>query len=194
MKLHFRQLTLDDRHEYLALMLTAYAPIRELGIHFDAATADLARVSLHLEQHAVYALFADDTLASSLTLRFPWGPLPGPFGLPHIGWFGTDPQFRGRQLGRHLLEWVEQHILHDRLKAPAVSLGTAINHPWLKEMYQQLGFVPQHQTDLGKGHITLYMKKILDDAAHTQWMRKHATDANNPVAAPSASSVSQELR
>ncbi|STW78612.1 GNAT family acetyltransferase [Klebsiella michiganensis] len=42
---HFRRLTLDDKHDYLALMLAAYAPIKALGIQFDAATADLARVN-----------------------------------------------------------------------------------------------------------------------------------------------------
>lgn len=172
MNLHFRQLTLDDRHDYLALMLAAYAPIRELGIHFDAATADLDRVTQHVQQHAVYGLFAEGQLASSLTLRFPWGPLPGPFGLPHIGWFGTDPTYKGQQFGRKMLEWVEEHILRGQLKAPAVSLGTATSHPWLKEMYLQRGFEPQHLTDLGKGHITLYMKKILDPAAHQQWLDK----------------------
>lgn len=76
MNLHFRQLTLDDRHAYLTLMLAAYAPIRALGIHFDAATADLDRVTRHLQQHAVYGLFADDRLASSLTLRFPGDRCP----------------------------------------------------------------------------------------------------------------------
>lgn len=177
MTLHFRQLTLDDRHSYLSLMLAAYAPIRELGIHFDAATADLDRVSRHLQQHAVYGLFASDRLASSLTLRFPWGPLPGPFGLPHIGWFGTDPAFTGQQLGRTLLEWVEQHILRDQLKAPAVSLGTAVSHPWLKEMYLKRGFAPIHETNLGKGHITLYMQKILDEAAHAQWLATQPSSA-----------------
>ncbi len=172
MNLHFRQLTLDDRHSYLSLMLHAYAPIREMGIHFDAATADLAQVSQHLQQHGVYGLFVGDRLASSLTLRYPWGPLPGPFGLPHIGWFGSDPDFQGQQLGRKMLAWVEQHILRDQLKAPAVSLGTAVSHPWLKEMYLQRGFQPMHETDLGKGHITLYMKKILDAALHTQWLAR----------------------
>ncbi|MGA7509247.1 MAG: GNAT family N-acetyltransferase [Erwinia billingiae] len=177
MNLHFRQLTLDDRHAYLTLMLAAYAPIRALGIHFDAATADLDRVTRHLQQHAVYGLFADDRLASSLTLRFPWGPLPGPFGLPHIGWFGTDPAYKGQQLGRAMLDWVETHILRAQLKAPAVSLGTAVSHPWLKEMYLNRGFVAMHQTDLGKGHITLYMKKILDEAAHQQWLEKSTSSS-----------------
>lgn len=177
MNLHFRQLTLDDRHAYLTLMLAAYAPIRKLGIHFDAATADADRVSRHLQQHGVYGLFAGDHLASSLTLRYPWGALPGPFGLPHIGWFGTDPACSGQQYGRTLLAWVEEHVLRGQLKAPAVSLGTAVSHPWLKEMYLQRGFTAMHQTDSGKGHITLYMKKILDEAAHQLWLEKVAPPA-----------------
>lgn len=69
---HFRRLTLDDRHDYLALMLAAYAPIKALGIHFDAATADLARVTRHLTDHAVFALFDDQRMVASVTLRFPW--------------------------------------------------------------------------------------------------------------------------
>ncbi|PLP35814.1 GNAT family N-acetyltransferase, partial [Klebsiella variicola] len=44
---HFRRLTLDDKHDYLTLMLAAYAPIKALGIQFDAATADLVRVTQH---------------------------------------------------------------------------------------------------------------------------------------------------
>ena len=96
---HFRRLTLDDRHDYLALMLAAYAPIKALGIHFDAATADLARVTRHLTDHAVFALFDDQRMVASVTLRFPWGVQPGPFNLPHIGWFGTHPEFRGKNLG-----------------------------------------------------------------------------------------------
>ena len=67
---------------------------------------------------------------------------------------------------------LEQEILTGQLRAPAVSLGTATNHPWLIEMYQKRGFVPMHQADLGKGHITLYMKKVLDEAAHQRWLTR----------------------
>ncbi|WP_437610110.1 GNAT family N-acetyltransferase [Erwinia sp. V71] len=168
----YRALTLADREAYLALMLAAYAPVKALGIHFDAATADGEKVTRHLQQHGVYALFIDQRMVSSVTLRYPWGPLPGPFGLPHIGWFGADPAFNGHSYGRKLLNWLEQEVLLAQLKAPAYSLGTAISHPWLKEMYQKLGFQPQHTTDLGKGHITLYMKKVLDEARHHEWLAR----------------------
>lgn len=168
----YRQLTLADRGEFIRLMLTAFAPIREMGIRFDAATVSEEQATQHLQQHGVYGLFVDDRLAASVTLRYPWGPLPGPFGLPHIGWFAADPAFRGQHRGRQLLDWLETHILRGVLKAFAVSLGTATRHPWLKEMYLSYGFVPQHETDLGKGHITLFMKKTLDDVQHASWLAR----------------------
>ncbi|NDL61485.1 GNAT family N-acetyltransferase [Acerihabitans arboris] len=170
----YRQLTVADAEPFLALMHAAYAPIRELGIHFDAATADPARVGRHLDEHGVYGMFLDGKLVASATLRYPWGPLPGPFGLPHIGWFGADPGYRGRHLGSQMLQWLEQAILLDQLRAPAVSLGTAENHPWLAEMYQARGFLPMHKADLGKGHITIYMKKILDETRHALWLQRTA--------------------
>ncbi len=97
---HFRRLTLDDKHDYLTLMLAAYAPIKALGIQFDAATADLVRVTQHLDDHAVFALFDDQRMAASVTLRFPWGAMR-PLGLPHIGWFGTHPDYAGQSLGKN---------------------------------------------------------------------------------------------
>lgn len=160
----YRQLSHADSAAFFRLMLTAFAPIRDMGIRFDAASVSETQAVQHLQDHGVYGLFVGDRLAASITLRYPWGPLPGPFGLPHIGWFAADPAFRGQHRGRQLLDWLETHILREVLKAPAVSLGTATRHPWLKEMYLSYGFIPQHETDLGKGHITLFMKKILDDA------------------------------
>lgn len=168
----FRQLTPADNHAYLELMLAAYAPIKALGIHFDAATADLALATRHLGEHGVYAMLVDGKMVSSVTLRYPWGPQPGPFGLPHIGWFGAHPAYAGQSYGKQIQDWVEQEILIKQLRAPAVSLGTATSHPWLKEMYQKRGFEPIMERDLGKGHVTLFMKKILDPVAHDTWLTK----------------------
>ncbi|WP_447868154.1 GNAT family N-acetyltransferase [Rahnella aceris] len=169
---HFRRLTLDDKHDYLALMLDAYAPIKALGIQFDAATADLASVTQHLNDHAVFALFDDQRMVASVTLRFPWGAMPGLIGLPHIGWLGTHPDYAGQRLGKKLLDWLEDNILIRELKAPAYSLGTATSHPWLRDMYLKLGFQPVFGRDIGKGHTTLYMKKILDEKSHARWLER----------------------
>ncbi len=173
----YRQLTPEDSDIYLSMIHAAYAPIRELGIHFDAATASREQVTVHLARHGVWGLFLDGTLAASLTLRYPWGPLPGPFGLPHIGWFGTHPDYRGQQRGRQLLDHIETHVLLGTLRAPAVSLGTALSHPWLQKIYTRYGFIPQHTADLGKGHITLYMKKVLDEQAHARWLARTSAEA-----------------
>lgn len=180
MQLDFRQVREDETDVYLALMHAAYAPVKALGIKFDAATADRAMALRHLQSHGVYALYADEKMVSSVTVRYPWGPLPGPFGLPHIGWFGAHPGYPGQQFGRQVLEWVEQAILIDQLRAPAVSLGTATSHPWLQAMYLKRGFLPMHTRDLGKGHITLYMKKVLDPVAHDAWLSRQTAAQGNP--------------
>ncbi|HAI04807.1 MULTISPECIES: GNAT family N-acetyltransferase [Pantoea] len=179
MQLDFRQVRADEITLYLALMHAAYAPVKALGIHFDAATADRDKALRHLQSHGVYALYADGVMVSSVTLRYPWGPLPGPFGLPHIGWFGAHPDYAGQHFGRQILHRLEQEILIGQLRAPAVSLGTALSHPWLQQLYLKRGFQPMHTTDLGKGHITLYMKKVLDEAAHHAWLSRQVPPQGN---------------
>ncbi|MCL9650378.1 GNAT family N-acetyltransferase [Pantoea agglomerans] len=181
MQLDFRQVREDEVDVYLALMHAAYAPVKALGIKFDAATADRATALRHLQNHGVYALYMRDQMVSSVTVRYPWGPLPGPFGLPHIGWFGAHPDYPGHHFGRQVQDRLEQEILIDQLHAPAVSLGTATHHPWLKEMYLKRGFLPMHTRDLGKGHITLYMKKVLDPAAHDAWLSRQTAAEGNPL-------------
>ncbi len=174
MSLDFRQVREDETDDYQALILAAYAATKALGIHFDAASTSREKTRQHIQDHGVYALYDGTTLVSSATVRYPWGPLPGPFGLPHIGWFAAHPDYPGRHYGLKVMEQVERKILKEQLRAPAVSLGTAINHPWLKNMYRKRGFIPMHTADSGKGHITLYMKKILDESAHTLWLAQQA--------------------
>lgn len=174
MQLDFRQVRSDEVRTYLDLMHAAYAPVKALGIKFDAATATLEQATQHLASHGVYALYADGVMVASVTIRYPWGPLPGPFGLPHIGWFGAHPDYAGHHFGRQVLDRLEQEVLIAQLRAPAVSLGTAISHPWLKEMYLKRGYEAMHTTDLGKGHITLYMKKVLNQPQHDVWWEKLA--------------------
>lgn len=170
MPLTFRQVSEQEAETYQALILAAYAPTKALGIHFDAASTTREKTVQHLREHGVYGLYDGDLMVASVTLRYPWGPLPGPFGLPHIGWFAAHPDFPGRQYGKQILQRLEQDVLTDQLRAPAVSLGTATSHPWLKDMYQKRGFTPAHTADLGKGHITLYMTKVLNQTAYQRWL------------------------
>ncbi|GIO07625.1 putative N-acetyltransferase YxeL [Brevibacillus reuszeri] len=157
----FRLATVDDAEELLALTLRAYAPIRELGIHFAAATADLALVQKNIHNHACYVLEEDGQIQATVSLRMPWGPQPGPFGLPHIWWFAVDPAISKKGIGSALLTWVEEVIVRDTLKAPAVSLGTAEEHPWLSAIYERRGYVRAGEANLGRGHTTIYFRKEL---------------------------------
>lgn len=77
MQLDFRQVREDETDVYLALMHAAYAPVKALGIKFDAATADRAMALRHLQSHGVYALYADEKMVSSVTVRYiPGGRCP----------------------------------------------------------------------------------------------------------------------
>ena len=55
----FRQLTEADTAAYYALVHAAYASARDLGIKFDAATADAAQMQRHIAAHGVYGMFRD---------------------------------------------------------------------------------------------------------------------------------------
>lgn len=170
----FRQLTLEDDEAFLALALAAYEPIRQLGIHFAAAEADIDMVRRHIRRHGVYALEKDGVMVSSFSIRYPWGPEPGPYGLPHLGWFATHPDYKGQGFGRQMMQWLEETVLIGQLKAPAVSLGTAQSHPWLIDMYKHYGFNEVGQANLGKGHLTIYMEKVLDQDGYHQWKKKNS--------------------
>lgn len=173
MTIVFRQLTLEDDEAFLSLALAAFEPIRQLGINFAAAHADIPMVRRHISRHGAYVMEKDGVMVSSFSIRYPWGPEPGPYGLPHLGWFATHPDYKGQGFGRQMMQWLENHVLIGQLKAPAVSLGTAQNHPWLIEMYKHYGFREVGQANLGKGHLTIFMEKILDQDGYDQWKNRH---------------------
>lgn len=161
MKPQYRLAVERDAEQLLALTLRAYEPIRKLGIRFAAAHADLDLVLQNIRENACYVMEEDGWIIATITLRMPWGKQPGPYGVPHIWWFAVDPGTGKKGIGTKLLQWLEETILRDTLKVPFVSLGTADKHPWLIEMYERKGYVRSGEQDLGKGHITVYMKKQL---------------------------------
>jgi GNAT superfamily N-acetyltransferase len=169
MRQAFRLIDERDLVAYQVLIHRAYAPIRELGIHFLAADADLALIRQHVADHAVYVLEMDGVMAATATIRFPWSSEPGPYGLPHLGWFATDPAYARRGLARKILHWLQAQVLVPQLHAPAISLGTAEEHPWLVAMYTALGFEPVDKKNLGRGHTTIYMRKVLDAKAYLKF-------------------------
>ena len=128
----YRMADESDAKEHLALTEWAYEPIRRLGIHFAAAHADLDLVLNNIRKNACYVMEEDGRIIATVSIRMPWGQQPGPYGVPHIWWFAVDP-----------------------------ASGTADKHPWLIDMYERKGYVRSGEQDLGKGHITVYMKKQL---------------------------------
>ena len=161
MSRQIRLAVLDDKEKLLDLILRAYASARELGIHFAAATANVELVATNIKNNMCYVLEEEGKLLATCSLRMPWGLQPGPYGFPHLYWFAVDPSLAKQGVGKHLLEWIENTIVRDTLKSPAVSLGTADKHPWLIGMYEKHGYERVGLADLGRGHITIYMRKIL---------------------------------
>ncbi len=87
----FRLATEADIEALLELTTRAYEPIRELGIQFQAAHADFALVQNNVQKNLCYVIEENGELLSTLSLRMPWGEQPGPFGVPHIWWFASEP-------------------------------------------------------------------------------------------------------
>ena len=143
------------------LLVQAYASNTEVGIHFAAAHADIAMAEKHINNNVCYLLEDEGLLLGTVSLRMPWGPQPGPIGLPHIGWLAVSPTAGKKGIGGQLLDFIEQDIVRDQLKCPAVTLGTAVEHPWLPKLYENRGYEKFAETALGLGHITVYYKKTL---------------------------------
>lgn len=156
-----RMATLKDAPALHELTWRAYEPIRKLGINFAAATADLSLVERNIQEHMCFVMEEEGRIICTVTLRMPWSSQPGPFGVPHIWWLATDPDFKNRGIASRMLTWCEEEMVRDTLKSPAVSLGTAQNHPWLVDMYKRRGYKEIMTKDLGRGHITVFMKKEL---------------------------------
>ncbi|MEE6273456.1 GNAT family N-acetyltransferase [Georgenia sp. MJ206] len=170
-----RTATVRDLDAYAALVSGAYADIRELGINFAAAHADRDQIEQHLSDNVAYVLEDDGELLATVSVRYPWGPNPGPYGLPHLGWIATAPAHKRQGHAQHLIDHVERDVLREQVHAPAVSLGTAEHHPWLTAMYARLGYVESGRTDLGHGHITVYLTKVLDAAAYERFQHRTAS-------------------
>ena len=71
------------------------------------------------------------------------------------------PEHKGKGYAREVLAEAED-LLRNVYKTPAVTLGTAAEHPWLAKMYEGFGFKEYKRTQLpGKVHTTIFFKKTL---------------------------------
>ncbi|MGT2907079.1 GNAT family N-acetyltransferase [Streptococcus dentiloxodontae] len=143
----------------------AYAEDERLGIHFKAATISVDEVKKHHQTQPMFVTNINETVVSTASLRLPWSLNPSPFALPHLGWVATHPDYQKRSLSKALITAIINDYAVKVLKAPALTLGTAKEHPWLIRAYEKLGFVYLGEKQLFSDHKTVYMIKVLDKEA-----------------------------
>lgn len=166
-KEEFRLLRKSEFEEWFTVLKSGYAVLKDYPISFESINATKEEAAVWFSEIPFYGLFVNGRLAASVGIRYPWGAKPGPKDLPHIGWVVTHQDFQGRGLAKKVLLRLENEVLIGQLHAPAVTLGTAKEHPWLVSMYESFGFVPYKTVQLpGKLHHTVFMEKklILEEA------------------------------
>lgn len=150
-------------YDLTQLLHHAYQADELLNIHFKAASIRVDQVVDHLLTTPTFALLdSEDNILATVSVRLPWSSDPGPFALPHIGWVAVDPEHQHQGLAKEVIENVIQQFIQPKLQAPAVSLGTALEHPWLRVAYQNLGFQPVDTIRKFPDHQTVYMVKVFD--------------------------------
>jgi len=160
-----RLATLEDTSRVLDVTLRAYKPIHELNIKFTAATADLQLVTNNIRRNATYVLEQDGRIIATVTVRYPWADPEHFSQYPFIWWFAVDPEYKQKGIGSTLLSWVEEKVLRDQVKAPAVYLATAERHPWLVSIYERRGYTIFDERDF-EGDKIVYLHKILDESLY----------------------------
>ncbi|WP_159884954.1 GNAT family N-acetyltransferase [Paenibacillus puerhi] len=153
----YRLAVAEDAEELLDLILGAYQTIRDLNIAFTAAQADIELVATNILEHTCYVVEKDGRLAATVSLK----ELPDVTPHPFLYWFAVDPRWKGRGIGRELLDYIEQRVIRQELRAPAVTLATSRKHPWLLPMYKRRGYQPWFERDLGTDDKLVFMTKQL---------------------------------
>lgn len=151
-------------NELTELLHYSYASDEALKIHFAAATITAGQVAAHISDTPTFVLETDDQeMIATASVRLPWSQNPGPFHLPHLGWVATNPKYGHQGYARQIITEVLLNFVKPELAAPGVSLGTAVEHPWLESFYQSLGFVNVDTVRLFPDHQTAYLIKSLND-------------------------------
>lgn len=154
----YRLATQEDAERLQDVIYKAYVTIRELKLHWPAANADLAMIQTNIAENECYVLEIDGEVQATVTLS-KGNELKGITDLPFLRWFAVDPDAQGKGVGNKLLNWVEQHIIRDKLAAPAVTLATAEKHPWLLPMYERRGYERFMAFDPDNGDGTMHLLK-----------------------------------
>jgi len=154
----FRLAKLQDAEQLLDITYRAYQLIRELGLQWPAATADLALIQDNVTTNDCYVLEINGAIVATITLSKS-NEVKTLTDLPFIKWFAVDPYHSGKGLGGKLLDWIEEKVIHDKLGASAVTLATAKKHPWLVQMYERRGYERFLEIDSQNGDGIMYLMK-----------------------------------
>ncbi|ALC80553.1 GCN5 family acetyltransferase [Bacillus gobiensis] len=152
----------EDAHTVLELTLRSYEPIRKLNINFTAANADLQLVLNNITRNAMYVLEDEGKIIATVTVRYPWANPDHSDPYPFIWWFAVDPEYKQKGIGSKLLNFVEENVLRDQVKAPAVYLATAERHPWLVSIYERRGY-RIFDEKIYEGDKIVFLRKILNE-------------------------------
>lgn len=153
---------IDRASELTDLLHQAYSSDEKLGIHFGAAHVSEEDVEQHILHNPTFVAIENGEIAATVSFRLPWADNPGPFVVPHLGWVATNPNYQHQGHAKRLIEWVIKNYVQFEIDSPAVSLGTALEHPWLSHAYEKLGFKKVDVVRKFEDHQTLYLLKILD--------------------------------
>lgn len=158
----YRLAELKDAERLLDITYRAYETIRELGLHWPAATADLALIKDNIAKNECYVLEIDGSVEATITLSR-GEEIKALTELPFVKWFAVNPDARGKRYGGKLLDWVEENVILGKLGAAAVTLATAEKHPWLVPMYERRGYerILELDPQNGDGIMYLMRKKLI---------------------------------
>ena len=157
----------DSVEELTALLHRAYAELAAMGFNYTASYQDAAATGRRIAVGECWLAVVGGTVAgtATLTLRPAKSLPPGfpPAGTPFINQVGVDLPFRGRGIGRLLLDRCEERAA--ALGFRTVGLDTAEGATHLLRMYGDRGYreVGRHRWE-GKTYESVVMVKDLAGA------------------------------
>lgn len=159
----YRRAVPEDAERLVDITYRAYGLIRELGLKWPAAHADLPLVLQNIEENECYLLEADGEPVATVTLSTS-GEAKAITDLPFVKWFAADPDRSNKGYGGRLLDWVEKEIVFKRHGHSEVTLATARKHPWLVQMYERRGYerILEIDTQNEDGIMYLLRKNIAE--------------------------------
>lgn len=145
------------------LLTDAYKANEKFGINFATGNLTIDEIEKLSKTISTYVSVYEGEIVSAVSIRYPWSNNPGPYAVPHLSWIATSPKYKHQGLSSNLIHWVEENVVQKELHSPAVSLGTALEHPWLVSFYEKLGFKKVETVNKFSNHTTVYLLKTLDE-------------------------------